>query len=226
MTHGERVRRFDAADLYVVITTEFCGGRPALEVLDAVLDAGVRLIQCREKGLDDERLFDHAKEFRYRTEDAGAVLIVDDRLDIALAVDADGVHLGQDDLPVADARRLAPEHLIGASTHSLAERDGASYVNIGPIFATQTKSTRVKPLGPGAIARIAPKLSVPYSCMGGITAENIGEVASRGARHPAVMTAVTASADPGAAAQELRERIAAAWKHRREGTRTPKLNPA
>ena len=219
MTHGERVRRFDAADLYVVITQEYCGGRSALDVLDAVLDAGVRLIQCREKDLDDERLFDHAREFRYRAEQAGAVLIVDDRLDIALAVDADGVHLGQDDLPVEDARRLAPEHLVGASTHSLreaqiAQREGASYVTIGPIFATQTKATGVKPLGPDAIARIAPKLTVPFSCMGGIRPENIDEVVSRGAKHPAVMTAVTAAEDVRAAAKELRDRIAAARKAR------------
>ncbi len=220
MTHGERVRRFDAADLYVVITQSFCGGRPALDVLDAVLEAGVRLVQCREKDLDDERLFDHAREFRYRTEQAGAVLIVDDRLDIALAVDADGVHLGQDDLPVEDARRLAPEHLIGVSTHSLREaqiamREGASYLNVGPIFATQTKATTVAPLGPDAISRIAPKLSVPFSCMGGIKLENIGEVVSRGARHPAVMTAVTAASDVRAAAKALRERIAEARKQGR-----------
>jgi thiamine-phosphate pyrophosphorylase len=217
MTHGERVRRFNAADLYVVITQDFCGVRSALDVLDAILDAGVRLIQCREKSLDDERLFDHAREFHYRTAQAGAVLIIDDRLDIALAVDADGVHLGQEDLPVPDARRLAPEHLIGASTHSLqealtAQREGASYLNIGPIFPTQTKATGVTPLGPDAIARIAPKVTVPFSCMGGINAGNIEEVVSRGGRHPAVMTAVTAADDPGAAARDLRERIRAARK--------------
>lgn len=219
MTHGVRIRRFDAADLYVVITESFCGGRTALDVLDAVLDAGVKLIQCREKHLDDEQLFDRAREFRYRTVQAGAVLIVDDRLDIALAVDADGVHLGQEDLPVEDARRLAPEHLIGASTHSLrealiAQREGASYLNIGPIFATQTKSTGVDPLGPDAIARIAPKINVPFTCMGGIKLENIDDVVSRGARHPAVMTAVTAASDVRAAARELRDRISAARKTR------------
>lgn len=215
MTHGERVRRFESADLYVVITEEFCGGRPALDVLDQVLDAGVRLVQCREKGWDDERLFDHAREFRYRTEQAGAVLIVDDRLDIALAVDADGVHLGQDDLPIDRARHMAPEYLIGASTHSrtealAAQRDGASYVNIGPIYATSTKATGVDPLGPDAIARIAAKLRLPFSCMGGIGPANIGEIVARGGHHPAVITAVTAAADPRAAAQDLRERIRAA----------------
>lgn len=219
MTHGERVRHFEATDLYVVITEEFCAGRSPLDILDAVLDAGVRLIQCREKDLDDERLFDLAQEFSYRTQQAGAVLIIDDRLDIALAVDADGVHLGQDDLPIETARKLAPEHLIGASTHSLnealaAEKAGASYVNIGPIFATQTKVKSIGPRGPEAIGEVAPHLTIPFSCMGGIKLDNIDRVLAQGAHHPAVVTAVTAADDPRAAAKELRDRILAARKTR------------
>jgi len=215
MTHGERVRRLDAADLYVVITAECCAGRSPLDILDAVLDAGVRLVQCREKNMDDEKYFDLAQEFSYRTQHAGAVLIVDDRLDIALAVDAHGVHLGQDDTPLATARKLAPEHLIGASTHNLhealvAQEAGASYVNIGPIFATQTKIKSIGPLGPETIGEIAPHLKVPFSCMGGIKRENIDRVLAQGARHPAVVTAVTAADDPRAAARELRDRILAA----------------
>ncbi len=214
MTHAERVQRFEAADLYVVITGEFCGGRSPLSVLDSVLAAGVTLVQCREKHLDDGPYFDLVRQFRARTASAGALLIVDDRLDIALAANADGVHLGQRDLPVAAARGLAPELLIGASTHSLeqahaAERDGASYVNIGPIFATQTKTKTAAPLGPEAISQIAPRIHIPFSCMGGIKLENIDSVVSRGARHPAVVTAVTAAQDPEAAARAMRERILA-----------------
>lgn len=215
MTHAERVRRFNATDLYVVITGEFCAGRAPLDVLDAVLAAGVTLVQCREKRLDDGQYYELAKAFRARTAPAGALLILDDRPDIALAADADGVHLGQLDLPVAAARALTADLLIGASTHNLeqalaAERAGASYVNIGPIFATKTKTRTAKPLGPDAISEIAPKLHIPFSCMGGIKPENIDEVLSRGARHPAVVTAVTAAADPAAAARELREKILAA----------------
>ncbi len=217
MTHGDRMRHFEAADLYVVITEAFCAGRPALDVLDAVLGAGVRLVQCREKDWDDEKLFDHSEEFSYRCRNAGAVCIVDDRLDIALAVDADGVHLGREDLPVAKAHKLAPEHIIGASTHSLeqalaAQDAGASYVNIGPIFATRTKVKSFEPLGPDAIDAIAPQLRIPFSCMGGLTLENVDQVLERGARHPAVVTAVTAADDPGAAARALREKILAARK--------------
>jgi thiamine-phosphate pyrophosphorylase len=141
------------------------------------------------------------------------LLIIDDRLDLALASAADGVHLGQEDLPLEVARRLAPELIIGASTHSLeealaAEAAGASYLNIGPIFATRTKPDAI-PLGPEALERIAPHLRLPWTTMGGINLSNIGQVVARGARHPAVMSAVTAAADPTAAAVQLRRIILA-----------------
>ena len=212
MPRDNRVDRFQCADLYVVITEEFCAGRPALEVLDRVLDAGVRLVQFREKGLDDRDLVARAEAFRRKTSEAGALLIIDDRVDIALAVGADGVHLGQRDMPVHVARGLAPDLLIGASTHDLdqalaAETEGADYVNIGPIFATLTKTKTVPPLGPGAIRQIAPRLKIPFTCMGGIKEDNIHQVLECGARHPAVVTAVTAVPDPARAASALRQTI-------------------
>lgn len=211
MTRRERLARFDQADLYVVITEALCAGRSALDVLAAALAAGVRLVQLREKDLSGRELYERALSFRQETERAGALLIINDRLDIALAAGADGVHLGQDDLPVAAACRLAPDLLIGASTHSLeealaAQEAGAGYVNIGPIFPTRTKEA-ANPLGPEMIERIAPWLKIPWTTMGGIKASNIGQVVSRGARHPAVITAVTAAPDPEAAARELRALI-------------------
>ncbi len=208
MTHGERLALFEQTDLYVVITEVLCAGRSALEILKLVLAAGVRLVQLREKDLGGRALYERALDFRRETRAAGALLIVNDRLDIALAAGADGVHLGQDDLPVSAARRLAPDLIIGASTHSLeealaAQEAGASYVNIGPIFATQTKEIAV-PLGPAMIEQIAPHLNIPWTTMGGIKASNIEQVVARGARHPAVITAVTAAPDPAVAARELR----------------------
>lgn len=211
MTLAERLALFDRADLYVVITEKLCAGRSALDVLEKTLAAGVLLVQLREKDLPGRELYERALAFSQKTKAAGALLIINDRLDIALAAAADGVHLGQDDLPVAAARRLAPDLIIGASTHSLeealaAQNAGASYVNIGPIFATMTKETAV-PLGPEMIEHIAPRLKIPWTTMGGIKAANIGQVVSRGARHPAVITAVTAADDPEAAARELRDII-------------------
>lgn len=204
-----RRARLDAADLYVVITAAFCAGRDPLDVLDACLDAGVRLVQCREKELDGAALYRHARAFRERTRAADALLIIDDRVDIALAVGADGVHLGQADLPLEAARRIAPDLILGASSHNLdeataAQDAGADYVNIGPIFATQTKDVPTGVVGPEMIDAIRPSLRIPFTVMGGIKAHNVAEVLRRGARHPAVVTAVTAAPDPRAAAQELR----------------------
>ena len=211
MNLARRLAAFERADLYVVITQAFCAGRRGLAVLDQVLAAGVGIVQLREKDLSDRRLYELAVAFRRRTEAGGALLIIDDRLDIALAAGADGVHLGQEDLPVAAARRIAPDLIIGASSHSLeealaAQEAGAGYVNIGPIFPTATKPA-ASPLGLEAIERIAPRLRIPWSAMGGINQENIAQVSARGARHPAVMSAVTAAAEVGAAARALREAI-------------------
>jgi len=217
--HAERIARFHAADLYVVITQEFCGERSSLEVLDAVLRAGVRIVQLREKHLAAEPYYELAVAFRERTFEAGALLIINDRLDIAMACGADGVHLGLDDLPVAVARVLAPNMIIGASSHSLdealaAEQAGASYVNIGPIFDTATKEVGTGAIGPEAIDAIRPYLIVPWTTMGGIKLHNIEQVLERGARHPAVVTAVTAAPDPEEAAGQLR---AAIMLHRESG---------
>jgi len=208
---ARRLAAFQQADLYVVITEAFCAGRTSLEVLDQVLAAGVSIVQLREKDLEDRGLYELALAYRRRTAAAGALLIIDDRLDIALAAGADGVHLGQTDLPVAAARRLAPDLLIGASTHSLkealtAQEAGASYVNIGPIFPTATKPDSVL-LGVESIPRIVPHLRIPWTTMGGINQGNIAQVVAQGARHPAVMSAVTAAADVTAAARALREAI-------------------
>ncbi|MBI1319276.1 MAG: thiamine phosphate synthase [Candidatus Hydrogenedens sp.] len=212
---AERLARFDRPGLYVVITSAFCAGRSPLEILDACLAAGVRHVQCREKDLPDAEYLALAKEFHARTHAAGASLIIDDRVDIALACGADGVHLGLSDLPLPDARRIAPDLLLGASSHNLdealrAQDAGADYVNIGPIYATQTKETGCDALGPDAIGAIAPSLRVPFTCMGGIKPGNIAPLLARGARRCAVVTAVTAAPDPQAAAAELHQAILAA----------------
>ena len=209
---AERMSVFDISSLYVVITGEFCGNKSQLDTLADCLDSGVRIVQLREKDIDANELYELALEFRRITHNNDTLLIIDDRLDIALAVGADGVHLGQRDLPVEVARHVAPDLIIGASTHSLeqaqtAERSGASYVNIGPIFPTNTKATSVPPLGPQSIAEISPQLSIPFTCMGGISMDNIDLVIQQGARHIAVVTAVTLASNPREAAAELIKRI-------------------
>jgi thiamine-phosphate pyrophosphorylase len=211
MDLDRRLSAFARADLYVVITGAFCAGRASLAVLDQVLAAGVKIVQLREKDLADRSLYELAREFRRRTRAAGSLLIIDDRVDLALAAAADGVHLGQMDLPVGAARQIAPDLIVGASSHSreealAAQAAGAGYVNIGPIFPTATKPHAVA-LGPDAISDITPHLRIPWTTMGGINQTNIARVVARGARHPAVMSAVTAAADITAAARALRQAI-------------------
>ena len=215
MDRATRMARFGQADLYVVITEAFCGGRGGVAVLEACLRAGVRLIQFREKEAAGAVLVEKGQAFADRCREAGALLIVNDRVDVALAIGADGVHLGQDDLPVAAARRIAPDLLVGASAHNLeealaAQDAGATYVNIGPIYNTQTKSVPTGAVGPAMIDAIRPHLTIPFTCMGGIKAHNLDEVVRRGTRRIAVVTAVTEAADVQAAARELRRAIHAA----------------
>jgi thiamine-phosphate pyrophosphorylase len=216
--HEERMARFRNAGLYLVTSESLSEGRSTLEIVDAALAGGVRLIQLREKGLSIRELTQLAREVRARTREVDALLIVNDRLDVALAVEADGVHLGQDDLPIADARLLAPELIIGASSHDEAEAEeaeaaGASTVNIGPLFPTQTKNWTGEYLGVEGLQRIAPVLNVPFTVMGGIKAAHIPELCAAGARTIALVTAVTAAPDPAQAAREL---LAAVRRERKE----------
>ena len=206
--HRERLRAFLQADLYLVTSQDMSCGRSTVEVVDIALAAGVRLVQLREKGLAGPELRGLAEEVRDLTSKAGAVLIINDSVELALAVGADGVHLGQQDCPVAEARIAAPDLLVGASTHSVeearkAEQDGASYINIGPVFRTQTKSWDDEFLGLDGVRRIGNEVEVPFTVMGGIKEEHIPDLIAAGAAAIAVVTAVTAAEHPGEAAESL-----------------------
>ena len=210
MNRKERLVKLKAIDIYPVTCQKLSEGRTNLEVLAAVLAGGAKIIQLREKHWDKKDLYELAIEFRKRTHDA--LLIINDHVDVALAAGADGVHLGQEDLPIGAARKIAPELIIGASSHNLmealkAEQDGADYVNIGPIFPTKTKENTVRFLGPGAISEIGPQLTVPFTTMGGIHPDNIGRVLEAGARRVAMITGITRAADIAARVRRLRKTI-------------------
>jgi thiamine-phosphate pyrophosphorylase len=212
MDRETRRRRFREVDLYPVTCERLSAGRSNLDLLEAAIRGGARIIQLREKELPVRDLYRMALAFRKISADAGMLLMIDDRVDIALAVGADGVHLGQDDLPLAAARAIAPELLIGISTHSReealkAQDEGADYVNIGPIFPTRTKEGVRRPLGPEAIPEIAAGIEIPFTVMGGITGANIDQVLAQGARRVAVVTAVTMAGDVAGAVAALREQI-------------------
>jgi thiamine-phosphate pyrophosphorylase len=206
------MERFTRTGLYLVTSEEFSAGKSTVHIVQAALAGGVKLVQLREKALSSRDLLSLARCIRELTAASEALLIINDRLDIALACDADGVHLGQEDLPVRDARRLAPDMIIGASSHNAtqaveAETQGASYVNIGPLFPTDTKNWRREFLGVDGLKQISKKLTIPFTVMGGIKKEHVAELCAAGARTIAVVTAVTAAGDPRAAAAELVDEI-------------------
>jgi thiamine-phosphate pyrophosphorylase len=179
-----------------------------LEIVRAALAAGVKLIELREKKMPLRQLLLLADKVRKMTRRVGALLIINDHLDIAMAVGADGVHVGQDDLPVAIARKIAPDMIIGASSHSLkealdAQKAGASYVNIGPLFPTKTKKWKKRFLGIKKMKQISAKLKIPFTVMGGIKAEHIPDLIKAGAKMIAVVTAVTSASDPRKATEQL-----------------------
>jgi thiamine-phosphate pyrophosphorylase len=212
MDRESRKEKFREVDLYPVTCERLSAGRSNFDLLGAAIRGGAKIIQLREKELATGELYGMALAFRKITADAGMLLIINDRIDIALAAGADGVHLGQEDLPLSAARRIAPELLIGISTHSReealqAQNGGADYVNIGPIFPTRTKEGVSRFLSPEAIPGIAAGLEIPFTVMGGINGANIGKVVGRGARRIAVVTAITMADDMAGAVAALRERI-------------------
>jgi len=212
MKREARRQMFQQVDVYPVTCEELSEGRSNLEVLEAVIRGGAKIIQLREKEYQKKDLYHLALKFREMTAKAGVLLIINDHVDIALAVGADGVHLGQEDLPVQVATKLAPELLIGASTHSLedvlqAQKDGADYVNIGPIFPTRTKEGVERVLGPETIATISPHVEVDFTVMGGINEANIDQVLAQGALRVAMVTAITRATDIAAKVRSLKEKI-------------------
>lgn len=205
----KRLEKFQQIDIYPVVSSEFTAGRSDLDVLSAIIAGGAKIVQLREKALSKRDFFLLAEQFRTLTNKHDVLLIINDHLDIALGVDADGVHLGQDDLPLEVARRLAPDMIIGASTHNqreadLACRQGADYVNLGPIYATQTKSLSMNPLGPEIITTVGSRLDIPFTVMGGIKERHIPELMSLGASKIAMVTEITQAEDIEERVKQLR----------------------
>jgi len=206
------MQRFREAGLYLVTSQSLSEGRSTSDIVRQALVAGVSLIQLREKDLPLRDYLELAHAVRALTKPYGCLLIINDRIDVALAVGADGVHLGLDDLPIDAARAIGPDMIIGASSHSIAEARaaeaaGASYVNIGPIYPTETKNWTEAFLGTEGLTRIAPHVNIPFTVMGGIKQDHIPELCEAGARTLALVTAVTAASNPEQAARELLENI-------------------
>lgn len=202
--------------LYVVTDAGLSRGRSHLAVIEAAIAGGATIVQYREKTASTRQMIAEAQALRELTRRAGVPLIVNDRLDVALAIDADGVHVGQDDMPAALARRLiGPDKILGVSAANLSEavqavQDGADYLGVGPIVATPTKPDAAPPIGMDGLREICRRVPIPVVAIGGINATNAADAIAAGAHGIAVVSAVVAAEDVAAAAQQLRALVAAA----------------
>ncbi len=210
--HVTAERSLRVPRLHVVTDTR--AGRNPLPEVEAALSVsashGTRItVQVRAKDCSDRELLDLARRVVALARPVGAMVVVDDRLDVALAAEADGVHLGAHDLPVRDAVRCAGDHLaVGGTCRNAvdalaAEHAGAAYVGVGPVFATTTKSGLPDPLGPEGLRAAARGTTLPVVAIGGVTAEVVPELLTAGAHGVAVVGAVSGAADPQAATARL-----------------------
>ena len=183
--------------LYIILDKSLIGRKSEVEVASRVIEGGATVIQLRDKFSDDRRLIKVGTKLRKITRKNKVGLVINDRIDIALAVDADGVHLGQEDLPLKFARRLIGKRIIGISIHSLAqakraEKEGADYISVGAIFRTSSKPERM-PVGTAIISRIKKEVNLPLVAIGGIKPDNIKKVIARNPEGIAIASAVLKS---------------------------------
>jgi thiamine-phosphate pyrophosphorylase len=210
---------------YLVTQADLSAGRTTPQVVEGALAGGIDAVQVREKHRSAREQLAVARELREPTREAGAVLIVNDRVDVALAADADGVHLGDDDLPVAVAReQLGPDALVGRSVSTVeaareAEAAGADYLGVGALYTTASKDVpeAEHDLGLGVVREVDAAVDVPFVGIGGVTPENAADVAAAGADGVAVISAITTTDDPEEATRRLREAVAAGTRRREDG---------
>ena len=200
--------------LYLLATESACphGLGPAVR---GALAGGVGIVQLREKDLPERRLIELGRRVREWTREANALFIMNDRADLAVVTDADGVHVGQDELSVKEARRIVgPQRLVGVSTHTIEQArravlDGADYIGVGPVFPSSTKAFESL-AGLEFVREVAAEISLPWFAIGGINADNVNLVVESGAKRIAVSSAILSAKDPEAAARELGSKVVSA----------------
>ena len=207
---------FPETDIYCITDSRQSLGRSTIEVVRQMLAAEIKVIQYREKDKDAGLMLEECLAIREMTRQAGCCFIVNDHVDIALLCEADGVHVGQGDLPLAGVRKLVGlDRIIGVSTHCWPEaeaaiRGGADYIGVGPVFATATKST-TPPVGFSYLEEAAKKATIPTVTIGGVNEKNLREVRQRGARCCGIVSAITLAPDIPAKIRELRAIIRELW---------------
>ncbi|MDQ3326198.1 MAG: thiamine phosphate synthase [Actinomycetota bacterium] len=191
------------------LLTDARDGRDALGVVAAAVGAGVRVVQVRRKGCTDRELYEFAARVVGLCAERGASCVVNDRVDVALAVGAAGTHLGADDLPVEVVRRLGgPEHMVGGTARDPLRATGlvaagADYLGVGPVYATSTKAGLPGPLGLDGLAAVARAVDVPVIAIAGVIVDRVPELLAAGAHGVAVVTAVSEASDPAVATRAL-----------------------
>ena len=199
--------------LYLVTDRGLARGRSTVEVVKAAVSGGVTCIQLREKDCSTLEFIEQAQAIKNFLEEREVPLIINDRLDVALAVGADGVHLGQSDMPLEMAQKIVgPSMLIGISAESVqdaveAENGGADYLGVSPIYATPTKTDTAPPLGIQGLREIKNRVKIPLVGIGGLNNSNAAEVIRNGADGVAVVSAIVAAEDPETAAMNLKQII-------------------
>ncbi|MCZ7569190.1 MAG: thiamine phosphate synthase [Ardenticatenaceae bacterium] len=204
--------------VYIITDRRAAGGRSLVELVGAAIAGGATAVQLREKGTVTREIIRLGHALHEVTRAAGIPLIINDRVDVALALDAEGVHVGQDDIPAPVARRLiGPDRILGVSVSTAdearrAELQGADYLGVGDIFGTPSKPDAGSPIGVGSLVRIVRAVSIPVVAIGGITPENAAAVIQAGAVGVAVISAVFGAEDVAQATRDLRARVRpAAW---------------
>ncbi|HOV80399.1 MAG TPA: thiamine phosphate synthase [Bacillota bacterium] len=199
--------------IYGITAEEYSLGRSNVEVVARMIESGIKIVQYREKEKKTREKYLECLKIREMTREAGVTFIVNDHADLALLVEADGVHLGQDDLPPDRVRELVGEKMIiGLSTHSPAQAEvavklGVDYIGVGPIFATMTKKDVCAPVGFEYLDYVVKNIGLPFVAIGGIKEHNIAEVSRRGARCIAMVTEIVGAEDIGAKVRALKAAI-------------------
>ncbi|MDI6605260.1 MAG: thiamine phosphate synthase [Thermoanaerobacteraceae bacterium] len=188
-------------DIYCITAEEYSKGRDNIQVVKDMIEAGIKIIQYREKEKKMLYKYNECVELRKMTKDAGVTFIIDDDIDLALAVKADGVHIGQEDMPIERVREIVGNDvIIGLSTHSPeqaleAVKRGADYIGVGPIFPTKTKKDVCDAVGLEYLDFVVKNIDIPFVAIGGIKEGNIKEVKKHGAKCMALVTEIVGADD-------------------------------
>ncbi|MGG1876744.1 thiamine phosphate synthase [Paenibacillus cisolokensis] len=198
--------------LYAITGENFHPGRDLVEVMEEAILGGADILQFRDKTSSKAEMLHKAKALRVLTRKYGIPYIVNDDVELALEVDADGIHLGQGDMPIEEARRRVGGKIIGISTHALeearlAEQQGADYIGAGPVYATKTKADAVSPVGLSYITEVAENISIPFVAIGGIKLSNVDEVIRAGARRVCAISEIVGSDDVAGTCRAFIEKL-------------------